>query len=798
MSFFTNSLVFKVLNAFIRTLIASEIKNEDLPSIDNQSKVVYALSSESIIDLVSLNIICSNNNLPTPIDTYSKNFICLRSPKYVVAEQRFKRQKAQNLEAILDLQEEVTIVPVSISWGNRPEKEQSFFKIMFSPSWRPAGTIKRIFKLMLHGRNLKIQFERAVEVNKEIETKNGIEKNALILDRYLRAIFRKSKQATLGPDISHRRTLVKSLVRNKNVREEIKRLSKGSESRKRQLAKKAHRYANEICSDLNYSILSLLASGFTWFWNTRYEGIHTRNMDHIKDISKDNALVYLPCHRSHIDYCALTYLLYENGLMVPQVAAGNNLNLPVIGSILRGAGAVFMRRSFMNNDLYSTVFFEYFKTLMIKGNSIEFFPEGGRSRTGLCLPSRPGLLSLIIRSYASIKGKNVKIIPIYIGYEKVLEGQSYLSELAGGDKKKESILDPLKVFKDFRNYLGNAFLNFGEPIDLDNFLKKHVDDNYKNSASLDNSRLLKEVTSELGQEVTRSINNSVAVTSTSLFSLALLTSTTQSMSEEELIDKIDFFIDLIESSEYKDVWITQKDKSEILSKTEKLGLIEPTLVSSKKVYRPSSDQIATLSFYKNNIVHLFILHSLICESVKFVKKASEEEITDLIKMVFPIFAKEFHLKSQIVNSETVHQAIQLLKNKHILDFDNEGNVIHPVEKNRNYDNYVSLTNLCEPVLKRFYIVMSLMWKGEAIGREDLKAKCKNLAEELEKIEGWPYPEFSDKAKFDNFLYMMMETRYFKENNEGNLFASKITKRAKRLYEKFFDNEFLSFIENKIN
>ena len=221
-------------------------------------------------------------------------------------------------------------------------------------------------------------------------------------------------------------------------------------------------------------------------------------------------------------------------------------------------------------------------------------------------------------------------------------------------------------------------------------------------------------------------------------------------------------------------------------------------MSSKKVYRPSSDQIATLSFYKNNIVHLFILHSLICESVKFVKKASEEEITDLIKMVFPIFAKEFHLKSQIVNSETVHQAIQLLKNKHILDFDNEGNVIHPVEKNRNYDNYVSLTNLCEPVLKRFYIVMSLMWKGEAIGREDLKAKCKNLAEELEKIEGWPYPEFSDKAKFDNFLYMMIETRYFKENNEGNLFASKITKRAKNLYEKFFDNEFLSFIENKIN
>ena len=162
--------------------------------------------------------------------------------------------------------------------------------------------------------------------------------------------------------------------------------------------------------------------------------------------------------------------------MVPQVAAGNNLNLPIIGGILRGAGAVFMRRTFMSNTLYSTVFFEHIRALMTRGNSIEFFPEGGRSRTGLSLPSRPGLLSLIIRSYASLKNQNVKIVPVYIGYEKILEGQSYLSELAGGKKKKESIFDPLKVFKDFRNYLGNAYLNFSEPIDLDSFLEEHVGD----------------------------------------------------------------------------------------------------------------------------------------------------------------------------------------------------------------------------------------------------------------------------------------------------------------------------------
>ena len=146
--------------------------------------------------------------------------------------------------------------------------------------------------------------------------------------------------------------MVRSLVKNTHVREEINKQSKGRKPRKRRLVKKAYKYAREICSDLNYPIVRMLVRGFTWFWNTRYEGLNIRNIDEIKDISKDNALVYVPCHRSHIDYCALTFILYENGLMLPQVAAGNNLNLPIIGTILRGAGAVFMRRSFMKNTIY--------------------------------------------------------------------------------------------------------------------------------------------------------------------------------------------------------------------------------------------------------------------------------------------------------------------------------------------------------------------------------------------------------------------------------------------------------------
>ena len=125
----------------------------------------------------------------------------------------------------------------------------------------------------------------------------------------------------------------------------------------------------------------------------------------------------------------------ERGLMLPHIAAGNNLNLPILGGIGKGGGAFFMRRSFRDNKLYSLIFFQYFKRLLQRGSSVEFFPEGGRSRSGFTLQAKPGLLSMTIRSFASLSDEKVKLIPTYIGYEKIIEGNSYLSELLGEENK---------------------------------------------------------------------------------------------------------------------------------------------------------------------------------------------------------------------------------------------------------------------------------------------------------------------------------------------------------------------------
>src|SRR5262249_10339652 len=155
---------------------------------------------------------------------------------------------------------------------------------------------------------------------------------------------------------------------------------------------RARRYASEIAADYSYSVVRILERAFTWLWNRLYEGIDVRHLDRLGDVPPGSEIVYVPCHRSHIDYMLLGYVIYRNGLALPHIAAGLNLDLPIVGSILRRGGAFFIRRTFHGNALYTAVFRSYFRTILARGFPIKYFIEGTRSRTGRLLPPKLGLI----------------------------------------------------------------------------------------------------------------------------------------------------------------------------------------------------------------------------------------------------------------------------------------------------------------------------------------------------------------------------------------------------------------------
>ena len=136
-----------------------------------------------------------------------------------------------------------------------------------------------------------------------------------------------------------------------------------------------------------------------------------------------------------IDYLLLSHLIHKNGMTPPHIAAGANLNMPLIGGCeLRRR--FFLRRSFKGEPLYAAVFHEYLHLMLARGFPIEYFIEGGRSRTGRTLAPKAGILGMTIASFVRSHSRPLVFVPVYVGYERIIEGDTH-AQLAGRPKRKE-------------------------------------------------------------------------------------------------------------------------------------------------------------------------------------------------------------------------------------------------------------------------------------------------------------------------------------------------------------------------
>lgn len=208
-----------------------------------------------------------------------------------------------------------------------------------------------------------------------------------------------------------------------------------------------------------------------------HQGIHVNEAQfaRVKAVATEAAdkglpLIFLPCHKSHMDYILLGYLFFRLGISMPFIASGDNLNMPVVGTLLRRCGAFFHRRSFADDPLYTAVFKEYVETLLSMGHNIEAFVEGTRSRTGKLLNPKLGILKIITEAVLSGRVKDAYICPISIGYDKVLETESYVNELLGAEKQQESLSQLLNSTRVLALKWGRIDVRFAAPFSLQSYI----------------------------------------------------------------------------------------------------------------------------------------------------------------------------------------------------------------------------------------------------------------------------------------------------------------------------------------
>src|SRR5690606_1840925 len=213
--------------------------------------------------------------------------------------------------------------------------------------------------------------------------------------------------------------------------------------------------------------------------------------------------------------------------------------------------AFFMRRTFKGNPLYTAVFNEYLHTLFSRGFPVEYFVEGGRSRTGRTLQPKTGMLAITLRSFLRSHRLPVVFVPVYIGYERVLEGRTYLGELRGASKKKESIGDLFKVIGALRQRFGQVSVNFGEPIKLAEFLEQQQPGWRQQDLGPDyRPEWLTAATNKLGTTVARHLNEAAAINPVNLVAMVMLSTSKLAIDDRGLASVLDRYLALLRRVPY--------------------------------------------------------------------------------------------------------------------------------------------------------------------------------------------------------------------------------------------------------
>ncbi|MBU1412673.1 1-acyl-sn-glycerol-3-phosphate acyltransferase [Myxococcota bacterium] len=282
----------------------------------------------------------------------------------------------------------------------------------------------------------------------------------------------------------------------------------------RQAHKEIQAALAEIPAAPSTATLAMYKSVLQVVWTRLYRGfdVDQAGFASMREAARKGSLLLLPCHRSHMDYLILSWLMERYDLPIPHIAAGKNLSFWPMGPIFRRGGAFFIRRSFKGNKLYKTILVEYLATLLRTGVNVEFFPEGTRSRTGKAVYPRTGLLAMIAELVVTRKVPAPQIVPIAIGYEKVVEEDAYLQEMEGRTKQAENLTSLVRAGAVILNRYGRVNVQVAPPFDMAEFLGE-IDPA---------SPAFKQRVDQLGLRVISDIVAASVVTSTMLTAAALL------------------------------------------------------------------------------------------------------------------------------------------------------------------------------------------------------------------------------------------------------------------------------------
>ncbi|HET7267270.1 MAG TPA: glycerol-3-phosphate 1-O-acyltransferase PlsB [Oleiagrimonas sp.] len=757
--------------------------------LDAHKPVCYVVERHGLSDTLILERACREAGLPSPYASigglaHPRNAMFSLSHRVGRligrtrrgASQARLRQLLSSLEVMPEA--DVQLVPVAIYVGRAPGRESGWFRVLFSEDWVVVGRFRRILALLLNGRDTVVHFSRPVSM-REVLAESGeerTERTARKIARVLRTHFRRIRAAVIGPDLSHKRTVVDSVLNAAPVREAIDVAASKDGISRHKAMRRAHDMMMEIAADYKHTVVRSASFILAWFWNKLYDGISMHHFDRARDIAPGHEVIYVPCHRSHADYVLLSYKLQAAGVVVPHIAAGKNLNLPVLGRFLRGGGAFFMRRSFRGSALYSTIFKEYMAQLIDRGVPLEYFIEGGRSRTGRLLKPHAGMLSMTVRAFLRAPRRPVLFQPVYIGYEKLMEGKSYVGELSGQPKEKESWLALLRgVRKILKQHYGHVALSFGEPVELNEVLDACAAD-WREHADLApdaKPEWLSRSVDHLAESIHININACANVNPVNLLALVLLSTRKHAVAESDLLAQLELFKALLTELPYAErVSVTRDTAEEIVAHGEAMGWIRRVSHPQGDVLVTEGEQAVLLSYFRNNVLHLVAAAAWVASCFLNNRRMSRASILRLGRIIYPFIQSELFLRwTEAEFVDVLSDTLDFFVRRGLLDARSEGRVLErgPGQDDGAFQLKTVARTLMQ-AFERYYIVIATLVGHEAgtLSASELEKACTLTAQRVSLLHELSAPEFFDKALFRGFIHKLRQRRVIWSNDAGKL------------------------------
>jgi glycerol-3-phosphate O-acyltransferase len=761
----------KLLGLWVRVTIKPD---DAVAAIASRPRpVCYVLERESQTDFAVLSGVCAQHNLPRPARRLIMGekradrayFELQRRPSLFRTRNaaRAPRYLVQLIAAAAAYpQFDVDLVPVAIFWGRAPHKEVSWWRLLFTEDWILVGRFRKFLSVIFNGRNTLVYFGEPLRLRDAMEEGLSEPRSVRRVLRSLRMELRAQRASSIGPDLSHRRTLVLQILKTQAVRQAVRNEMQVRQLQRRQALLLARKYAVEIAANYSQAAVSFMAGLLGRLWNSLYDGVELEHIENLSGVADGAEIIYVPCHRSHMDYLLLSYIIYRKGFAVPHVAAGVNLNMPVIGRFMRKCGAFFLRRSFKGDALYPVVFTKYLGFMMARGHPLEYFIEGGRSRTGRLLSPRTGMLSMTVRSYLRDPKRPVIFMPVYFGYERIVEGRTYIGELSGQPKQKESVFVLLKsTVSVLRSKFGKVHVNLGRPIALDDLLQKHNPNWRSSPAENDDPRAgwIGEAISDLAVRINTEINAAAAVTPINLVAMAILATPRQALPELDLIRQLELYQRLLREAPYSPlVTVTADSGQQMVAYAEAFGLLERQKHPLGDIMRMNAENAVLATYYRNNILHLFAMPSLLACAFVSNTTMRTEDIQRLVWRVYPYISAELFLRwDETQVSAVADSLLDTFVHLNLL----QGNADRsewqrPAPTSLEAIRLSVLAQATIQTLERYYLAIALLLQAGSgvITHEALEERCHLMAQRMTVLYGLNSPEFVDRSLFRNFIELL--------------------------------------------